>query len=130
MEAIHVWMQRNDGIYGVFRREFGVRESEFEFGPVARGVYIALISTAVPLSFVVRELFLYYVFFLLFLGFGLRPFLERSGIFRYWSALRVTVEDKWDKKYLEKRSREIDRKARDEKYRKSRVRDPKLPKNW
>ena len=104
--------------------------NELEFGPVARGVYIALISVAPIVPLVAPGYFLHYVIFLVFLGFGLRTFLVKTGLFNLWNSIGASLRSKWDNKYLEKRAREIDTKIELEKYRKSRVRDPKLPKNW
>lgn len=105
-------------------------DKEFEFGPIARGMYIALISVAALLPLIAPQYFFHYVAFLAFLGFGLRPFLVKTGLFNLWNSTGSIVQSKWDKNYLEKRAKEIDKKAELEKYRKSRVRDPRLPKNW
>ncbi len=56
--------------------------------------------------------------------------LERTGFYRAWATIEGNLLECWDSKYLERRRREIDRKVRDDKYRKSRYRDPKLPRNW
>lgn len=103
---------------------------EFEFGPVARGTYIALISLTALIPFIAPQYFLHYIVFLAFLGFGLRPFLVKTGLFNLWNTIGAAAQSKWDRNYLEKRARDIDRKVELEKYRKSRVRDSRLPKNW
>jgi hypothetical protein len=103
---------------------------EFEFGPIAQGVYIALLSLTVLIPFVAPEYFLHYVVFLAFIGIALRPFLVKTGLFNLWDSIGDAIQLKWDKKYLDKRASDIDRQIELEKYRKSRVRDPRLPKNW
>jgi hypothetical protein len=102
----------------------------FEFGPIARGIYIALISVAALVPLVSPNYFIHYVIFLAFLGFGLRPFLVKTGFFSLWNNICIRVREKWDRKYLAKRASDIDRQVELEKYRKSRYRDPRLPKNW
>lgn len=105
-------------------------DKEFEFGPVARGIYIALISVAALMPLIAPQYFFYYVAFVIFLGFGLRPFLVKTGLYSVWNNIGHFVQSAWDKNYLEKRAEEIEKNAEIDKYRKSRVRDPKLPKNW
>jgi hypothetical protein len=107
-----------------------MREREFEFGPISKGVYIALFSILPVMPAINLDAFLYYLLFLLCIGFGTRIFLERTGLYRLWCSVEGGLRDKWYRKFQEKRGVEIDRKLRDEKYRKSRHRDPKLPKNW
>jgi hypothetical protein len=102
----------------------------FEFGPVARGIYITLISLTALIPLIAPQYFLHYIVFLAFLGFGLRPFLVKTGLFNLWNTIGTAAQSKWDRKYLEKRAREIETKVELEKYRKSRARDPRLPKNW
>jgi hypothetical protein len=105
-------------------------EPEFQFGPLSRGVYIALISTAALVPLIAPEYFFHYVLFLAFLGFGLRIFLVKTGLYNLWNSFGAMVHKIWDRKYLEKRAADINRKVELEKYRKSRYRDPKLPKKW
>lgn len=101
----------------------------FEFGPTARGIYIALISVASLVPLVSPTYFIHYVIFLIFVGFGLGPFFVKTGLFGLWNNICTRVREKWDRKYLAKRASEIDRRVELEKYRKSRYRDPRLPKN-
>ncbi len=104
--------------------------NRFEYGAFSRGSYLALWSVAIPVALAFPNLFLYYVLALLAVGFGLRPLIEKTGLFELYQSLVMTYEDKRDKNYLADRRSELDRKARDEKYRKSRVKDPRLPPNW
>ena len=105
-------------------------EPEFSFSHVAKGVYIALISCTPLVPLVYPNGLIYYLLFLAFLGFGLRPLLVYSGLYRMWNALGLGALDRWDKKYLEKHRREIDLKERNDKYRRMRHKDSRLPKNW
>jgi len=103
---------------------------EFEYGPLAKGAFIALASVTPVVLFIDYTYFIPYLAFLLFLGLLLRPLLVKSGLYALWNKLGIGVQSKWDEKYLERRAKEIDKNVEMEKYRRSRVRDPRLPKNW
>lgn len=102
----------------------------FEYGPVAKGMFIALVSIIPLLLFIDPNYFFPYLFFLLFLGFGLRPTLQFTGLYNLWNATIGKLEKHWDQQFLDKRAREIENKKELEKIKKSRVRDSRLPKNW
>lgn len=76
------------------------------------------------------EYFLLYLVLLIFLGFGLKPLLEKTGLFAFYQNLLVRFSDRRYRGVNAKRMVEIERKERDDKYRRSRIKDPKLPKNW
>ena len=103
---------------------------KFEYGPISRGVYLATWSVAVVIALYFPDYFFYYMFVLLLVGIGLRPLIEKTGLYELYQSLAITLEEKWHKKYVEKRRAELDRKARDQKYRNSRVKDSRLPRNW
>ena len=105
-------------------------DKEFEYGPVSKGVYIALLSIIplVPIYF--PHYSLHYFCLMIFLGFGLRRFLLVTGLYSVWNTVRLKLLAKWDKKFLEERAAKIDREIALKKYKMSRVRDPRLPKNW
>ena len=103
---------------------------EFEFGPLAKGLYIALFCMAVPLLMLFPQYVAAYLASLVVLGLGLRPFLVWSGLYGLWNRTLGGAQRKWDEKYLAERRAEIDRAQELEKYRRSRARDPRLPKNW
>ena len=105
-------------------------EPEFEFGPLSKGIYIALISITALIPFISLEYFFHYVAFLVFLGLGLRPFLVKTGLYNVWNNIGAAIQSRWDRKYLDKRAADIDREVEIEKYKKSRYRDPRLPKKW
>lgn len=107
-----------------------MNEVEFEYGPVSKGIYIALIALTplIPVAF--PRFSVSYIVFIVFLGFGLRPLLHFSGAYAMWNSCRVYALEKWDRKFLQRHRAKIDRKVRDDAYRKSRVRDPRLPKRW
>lgn len=111
-------------------KPFKVRHKQFEYSPLLQGAYRGLLWAALPIPLFGIDLFVVYVAILLFLGFGLRPLLERTGLYRLLSHYLVVFEEKTSKRYLEKRAAEIDRKARDDKHRKRRLKHPDLPRNW
>ncbi len=111
-------------------KPFKVRHKQFEYSPLLQGIYRGMLWVHLPMLFLGVEVFLAYIALMLFLGFGLRPLLERTGLYRLFAHSLVVFEEKTSKRFLEKRAAEIDRKARDDKYRKRRLKHPDLPKNW
>ncbi|MEW5251119.1 hypothetical protein [Microbulbifer discodermiae] len=107
-----------------------MKEVEFEYGPVSRGMFHALIALTILVPFIWLDKFLYYLGFLFFLGFGLRSFLRVTGLYRMWTSLECKISDKWHKGLVEKRREEVERRVRNDKYRHIRRKDPRLPKDW
>ncbi|MCG8413320.1 MAG: hypothetical protein MI746_03780 [Pseudomonadales bacterium] len=107
-----------------------IRHRQFEYSPLLHGVYRGMLWTVIPVALLGWEILVGYVSLLLFLGFGLRPLLELTGLYRLLSHSMVVIQEKTDEKFLKKRAEEIDRKTRDEKYRKRRLKHPDLPKHW
>ncbi|MBT3531139.1 MAG: hypothetical protein HOF74_10360 [Gammaproteobacteria bacterium] len=105
-------------------------ELQFEYGPVPRGIYLALLWLAIVVPFISLALIPYYVFLLLFLGLGLKPLLLKAGIYAMFQHTTVSLHEKLTHKHTEKRRGEVDRKVRDQKYRGIRRKNPRLPKNW
>lgn len=107
-----------------------MHEHKYEYGPISRGIYMALIWVSLAIGMGWPKMLPYYLGFLLFLGLGLRPLLEKTGLADLFMHLVASTDEKLHKGSQAKLSRKIDRKVRDEKYRKSRYRDPRLPKDW
>lgn len=103
---------------------------EFEYGLIAKGVFVALVAILPVFPLLWPQHLPAYIVFLLFLLFGLRPLLVKTGLYRLWNDAGAEVEHQWDKNYLEKRAADIDRKVKSESFHKSRYRDPRLPKRW
>lgn len=106
------------------------REPQFEYGPLARGSYHAMLALVLVIPVYFPAYALYYIGFVAFLGLGLRPLLERTGLYRLMSSLLVKVSSRHYRNFDARRQREIDQKMRDAKYRGGHKRNPKLPKNW
>ncbi len=107
-----------------------IRHKQFEYSPLVHGVYRGLWCAALPMPMLGMEVAISYFLILVFLGVGLRPLLELTGLYRLISHVLVIIEEKADAKFLKQRSEEIDRKMRDDKYRKRRLKHPDLPKHW
>ena len=105
-------------------------EEDFTFGPVVQGVYRAMLSTAAIVSFISPALALWWIGLLLFLGVGLKPFLKRTGLRRIWLSLMADVQRKRHAPHHAEAARRVERRRRDEKLRKARLRNPELPKRW
>lgn len=107
-----------------------LREPEMQWGPIARGIYIALLWLSIFLAWVTPTTLMYYIPFLIFLGLGLRPLLERTGLYRLFNILLEAVDERRWKKRTGTKRREVERKERDKTYKHRHQQDPRLPKNW
>ena len=103
---------------------------KFEYGPLPRGIYIALIWLLVLTAFVLPEWLHWHILLVLFLGLGLRPLLEKTGLYDLYSHVTALIAERWDRKFVETRRQEIERKRRRKMYRRFGNDDPRLPKNW
>lgn len=109
---------------------FKVRHRQFEYSPLARGSFQAFICVAPVIYLLGPEIFVAYILVMLFLAIGLRPLLERTGLYRTFNHYLVVFEEKHSKRFMEKRAAEIDRKIRDDKYRNRHRKHKDLPKHW
>ena len=103
---------------------------EFEYGPAAKGAFIALICIAPLVSSIIPDALPHYLLFLLFLGLGLRPLLVSTGLHRFWRPDRADIEGSQARNFVERRRASIDMQARMRRLRYSSYRQPRLPKNW
>ncbi len=103
---------------------------DFEYGPVARGIFIALVSLTPVLPFVHPGYLAPYLLLLLFLGLGLRPLLQWTGLYTLFGYTRADLQQGMDRKFVERRQTHVDLHARVKRFRHSRYRDPRLPRNW
>ena len=107
-----------------------MKTSAFEYGPVSKGVYIALIWLTLPMMFLGFKKFIAYAVFLIFLTFALRPLLEVSGLIGVYQSLVSARREKINKRLSTKRFIEIDKREQILKHKRSRIKDPSLPNNW
>jgi len=105
-------------------------DSQFEYGPISRGIYLALIPAIALTLFFSWEIFGYYLLLLLFLGIGLKPLLLKTGIHALFQHTTESAYERLHKKHAEKLHLEVERKIRDNKYRGGYRKDSRLPKNW
>lgn len=117
-------------------REKQGMDDEITFGPLARGIYIALMWLTVLLGAVAadtawaRAWLPWHILLLLFLGLGLKPLLRHTGLHHWWRSQMATLQAKRHADHHAEAAQKVERERRDEKLRKSRVRDPRLPKRW
>ena len=107
-----------------------MKTTAYEYGPVSRGIYIALIWLTLPVMFLGLKQFISYTLFLIILTFALRPLLEVSGLIGVYQSLVSARRDRINKRLSTKRFIEIDKRERILKHKRSRIKDPSLPKNW
>ena len=103
---------------------------EFEYGPVSQGIFIALVCLTPLLHFTAPGYLVPYLLFLLFLGLCLRPLLEWTGLHRLWSSTGADLQEGMDHKFVERRRASINVQVKLKRFRHSRYRDPRLPRNW
>ena len=103
---------------------------QFEYSTLVSGSYRGMLCLIPLILLIGINIFLVYCGLMLFLGFGLRPLLEKTGLYRQVSHYFLVAQEKSSAKFMEKRAVRIDRKRRDDKYRRRRVKHPGLPKNW
>jgi len=87
-----------------------MKSNKFEYGPLSSGVFKALLWLTALVGFTMPNILIYYIPFLLFLGFGLRPLLEKTGLYLYLPSLFDEMEEKRYSKLAQQRSEEIDKK--------------------
>jgi len=71
-----------------------VSNADFEYGPVARGIFIAMIWLVVLIALTTPFLLVIYLPFLIFLGLGLKPFLISTGLARQYQAFSAKRSDR------------------------------------
>ncbi len=107
-----------------------MREKSFEYGPLARGFYIALLWFIPLLVWHYPQWLWHYVALLIFLGFCLRPLLEWSGLALWVGDRLAALDTRLHRRRETRRRLLIERRERDKKYRHSHRKDPRLPPNW
>lgn len=105
-------------------------EKKFEYGAISTGIYTALLWMTLLVSYVNPNWIPYYIIFVLFLGFGLRPLIEHTGAFELYQSIRAALTAKQLRKRHEEVNKQLDRKMRDDKLRRRRKKDPRLPPRW
>lgn len=94
-----------------------------EFGPVAAGIYRGLLCAVVPLLLYFPGYVAPYLLMLLFLGFGLKPLLEVTGLWVLWEKLESPFARRWSARELEKHRTEVEIKRRQKALRNRRLRE-------
>lgn len=90
-----------------------MRNSSFEYGAFAIGVYRALLWLVVLIAFTVPNVLIYYIPLMLFLGLGLRPFLISTGLYQIFQAFSAERDERINEKlrqgYYKSNAKKIDR---------------------
>ena len=94
-------------------------EAEFEFGSFSRGIYVALIFITALILFISSKCLFLYILFLAVLGFVVRIFFVKKGLYNLWNNVGAVLHTVWDRNNLEKPGSKVDREVELEKYRKS-----------
>lgn len=107
-----------------------LKDRQFEWSPLAIGIWRGFAFAIPAVLFVVPEYALYYLFTLILCTFGLRPFLQRTGLYIYISNRLGRLEEIRWQETTDKRRREVETAAEVKRIKSSHVRDERLPKNW
>ena len=75
-----------------------MNNSSFEYGPLTRGIYIALLWFTLIVAVINPYLLLFYVPLLLFLGLGLKSFLIKTGLAAKYQAFSAIRKDRQNTK--------------------------------
>ena len=102
----------------------------FEYGLVARVIFIGLLWLTVLIGFTAPNLLPWHVGLLLFLGFGLKPLLLKTGLYHGWLRFLVHSEKVRYAKLDKQAAERVERQRRDDKLRKARKQSDELPPNW
>jgi len=101
-------------------------EDQFEYGPVARGIFYGLVSLTILVGLLGTGPLLFYILFLQFLAMGLKPFLIKTGLYQIY----MKVADRRWRKITAQRCMEVENEKRKAKYKYRRRNDDSLPRNW
>lgn len=103
---------------------------KIKFGFISRGIFQGLCALGVLVAFCFPEILVHYLVLIVFLGFGLKPLIEKSKLHAILEAFGERIEERRYKSITAKRRKEISLEQHNEKYRRKRTKDPRLPKNW
>jgi hypothetical protein len=106
-----------------------MQEHQFEYKLLVKAIYTALLWMSLLINWIYPEHLLPYLLLMLFLGLGLRPLMEITGVVSFFQKIRYRLTESRVKEFREEKERQAQRKIRDDKYRRSRIRDKRLPKN-
>ena len=102
----------------------------FEYGLLARSLFVCLLWLTAVIGFVAPNLLPWQIGLLLFLGIGLKPLLIRTGLHARWLHFLFRVDEARHAEFDAEAGREVERKRRDDRYRKARRLSKELPPNW
>ncbi|WP_206485613.1 hypothetical protein [Thalassotalea sp. G2M2-11] len=90
-----------------------LRRENFEYGPLARGIFIVMLWGVWIFVFVAPFYLVYYVPLLLFVGLGLKPFLIKTGMFSVYQNYLLKRDERINetlkKGYRSRNSKKLDK---------------------
>lgn len=105
-------------------------EPQFTWGPLARGLYTGMLWMTIIVAWHFDHYLYHYFALLIFLGLGLRPLLEKTGLYERFAAFMANREERKWRKTKREAVKKVEREKQAQKYKHRRTKDPRLPKNW
>ena len=105
-------------------------EDQFEYGPIAKGIFTALLWMTVLVAFAYPKALFIYIPFLQFLASGLKPLLIKTGLYHLYSDANHKEEERRWRKITEQRCAKVEKEKRNAKYKYRLHNDNSLPRNW
>jgi len=75
-----------------------IMHRNFEYGPIARGIYTVMLWCVWIFVFTAPIYLVYYIPLLIFLGIGLKPFLIQTGLASLYRAIDAKRTDQYNEK--------------------------------
>ncbi len=106
-----------------------MKKLDFKYGPIAIGIYRAMLWLTILIAFVAFKFLVYYVPLLLFLGLGLRPFLLKTGLYSVYQRFLSNRDEKINQKLREGYNKRNAKKVSDLEKKREKMRKALLPKD-
>ena len=90
-----------------------MHDNGFEYGPLARGIFTGLLWLTVLIGFVAPNLLVYYLPLLLFLAFGFKTLLQKTGLYEWYLHFSEVKNERLWKCKTDERRRQVERQERD-----------------
>lgn len=107
-----------------------MKEAQFYWGTFARACYIAAWWFCLFFVWTTPKILWLYIPFLIFLGLGLRPLLESTGLYHLFQAILLKRDDANWEKINNSHRQKLNQQERSKRLKQQRVKDSRLPKNW
>ncbi|GAA6151215.1 hypothetical protein [Pseudoteredinibacter isoporae] len=107
-----------------------MKEAQFYWGPFARACYIAAWWFCLFFVWVAPNVLWTYIPVLIFLGVGLRPLLEATGLYTACQAILLKRDDAYWAKANSRHRKKVEQEERSKRLKQQRLKDERLPKDW